>query len=368
MTHRVRICKRTLKHGDWIYELRWTEDGKEFRKSLGSDSLEFAEDARAPIEAALLAGAGRRYPVRSSPSWQEFADQYLASMAERKRSPNSILASKGRLKAFQRSTEVHSLAEVTPEIAEIYFRRESIRRKPQGVLSDFARLRAAFAWAIKSGLMKDNPLKDIDAPRAVMTLPNPFEEDEITRLYEVMTDPGDRLLMTMLLLTGLRFNEALTLKWNQVSIAHRRLSVRIKGGRERAVPIADILAEMLEIHPRGEDDTLFPGGRSRKGGRRGGIISQRWVADRFRRYCDRAGITGPSMFNRFKYTSATTLLNIGYGLDEVGAFLGHTNRTTVTQRYAMFTTKRLRVLTDALNDWLAPLLRPFAVHAKYDHQ
>jgi len=62
-------------------------------------------------------------------------------------------------------------------------------------------------------------------------------------------------------------------------------------------------------------------------------------------------ITGSGTFHRFRHTTASALVDMGYTEFDVRVFLGHADRT-FTQGYLSLGAKRFRELADALERWL----------------
>lgn len=70
--------------------------------------------------------------------------------------------------------------------------------------------------------------------------------------------------LMLLLLTGLRRNEAATLKWSDIDLQSKVLTVRAeitKNGNEHRLPLSDFLYDMLlrRHHARGDSEYVFPG-------------------------------------------------------------------------------------------------------------
>jgi len=146
------------------------------------------------------------------------------------------------------------------------------------------------------------------------------------------------------MLTGMRLNEILTLKWEQVHSGQIHLKAQDnKSNKAREVAISDslegLLAEMDQIN----------GGRSpyvfiRPDGRR--FLS---VRNAFISACSRAGIFN-FRFHDLRHTFASQLVMAGADLPSVQKLLGHSD-IKMTMRYAHLAPGHLKAAVDKLNDF-----------------
>jgi integrase len=103
------------------------------------------------------------------------------------------------------------------------FSSSSVRRR-------LAPLRAFLATAVEDGLIRSNPGAGVRVPRSPADRidhdhSKALNEDELRRLlHELPT--GSRLFVEFLAHTGLRFSEAIGVRWGDVDFEQRRLHVR----------------------------------------------------------------------------------------------------------------------------------------------
>ncbi|HSR06507.1 MAG TPA: tyrosine-type recombinase/integrase [Bryobacteraceae bacterium] len=135
--------------------------------------------------------------------------------------------------------------------------------------------------------------------------------------------------LTLLLLdTGLRFAEALSLTWDRVDLDNLVLKVLGKGGKHRVVPISLECRKVLYRwkQQQRESDLVFP--------TRSGIVSsQRNVGRDVRLLGQRVGITGVRFSpHTFRHTFAVSYLRAGGNVLYLQRILGHSS-LEMTNRY-----------------------------------
>lgn len=109
-------------------------------------------------------------------------------------------------------------------------------------------LRAAVGW----GWLDSNPVRDFDRStlrhrEPVMVLPADAEVERLIRALPPMLGRMVRLLVE----TGLRLEEAASLRWPQVDLTRRAVQLGdTKTGKPRAVPLTDLAVSTLSGTPR----------------------------------------------------------------------------------------------------------------------
>ncbi len=180
-------------------------------------------------------------------------------------------------------------------------------------------LRGFFEWL---GL----PVKVPVVPKPRGSRVDALREEEVLRLLSAARDTLDLLILALLLETGLRAQEAVSLRLRDVDLERREIRVRnAKYGEERIVFFGDLtaaaLAKWLEENPGlGPDDPLLG-------------ISYSGLYKRLKSLARRAGLD-PSRVrpHMLRHTFATEALRRGMSLPAVQRLLGHKDIKT-TQIY-----------------------------------
>jgi len=196
------------------------------------------------------------------------------------------------------------------------------------------RLKAAtqrfFAWACQTGRLSENPAKQVKTQRLHRKPPAFLTDAEITRLRKVLqgrtgdTVQRDRLILEVFLGTGIRLQELVDLKIEDVDLEAKHLRIRsAKGG----VPQVKFLHTRL----RGLLRTYLKW-RVRQGteqcsalfiSQRGTRLSPRQVAYRLDYWLREAGIDKPLTPHSLRHTFATRLYARTNDLLVVQRALGH---------------------------------------------
>jgi site-specific recombinase XerD len=199
-------------------------------------------------------------------------------------------------------------------------------------------IRKFCAFAVQAGLMTSNPAEGIRLVKSEGNVPNTMLTGEQIRV--LLQNSGseqpslarrDRAILLLLLNTGLRVNELVSLHLDDVQFDHpgTHLIVRDgRGGGTRQIPIdGDVrhaLYEYLSVRPNVDGEShLF---LSREGRPLSGRSVQRIVSARARA----AGLEGVSS-QALRRTYANRLLASTGDLALVAERLGHQNLTTTTR-------------------------------------
>ena len=109
--------------------------------------------------------------------------------------------------------------------------------------------RNCLGTAVRRDLMRKNVAADAEAPRPLTRKPVILSRQQSSELIAVSRQDPRGLLVELLLKTGLRVDaEALNLRWQEVGLDARRLSVRdlkTRAGQGRIIPLDPDLARLL---------------------------------------------------------------------------------------------------------------------------
>ena len=212
------------------------------------------------------------------------------------------------------------------------------------------------AWAVRRGLMTDDPAARLQTPKTRRTLPSVLRQDQALAAMSAAKsgsqqgDPlalRDRLIVELLYATGIRVSELCGLDIDDVDTGHRLLRVLGKGNKQRSAPYgapaADALSAWLAdgrpaLVTAESGPALLLGAR----GRRLDVRQARTVVHQTVSAVDGAPDMGP---HGLRHSAATHLLEGGADLRVVQELLGHSSLAT-TQLYTHVTVARLRAVHD----------------------
>ena len=209
-------------------------------------------------------------------------------------------------------------------------------------------LRSFFAFCVESGWIRENPARLIRSSPARPKEPATLTEGEIRRLRAVVTEsvtttaPRDRLILELLLGTGIRLGSLVGLNVGDVDLQSGTLSIRAKGGAEARVFLNPRLVGMLGRFLK-ERATQAAGGPNVPlfRGRSGRRLGARAIQLKFASWVKEAGIDRPVSVHSLRHTFATRLYEKTGDLYLVQRALGHRQITT-TEIYARVTDESLR--------------------------
>lgn len=212
------------------------------------------------------------------------------------------------------------------------------------------------AWALRRGLIADDPAGRLQVPKARRTLPSVLRQDQARDALEAAEsgaqqgDPlalRDRLVVEMLYATGIRVSELCGLDIDDVDTSRRVLRVLGKGNKQRTVPYGEpahaaLTAWLAEGRPAlavaDSGPALLLGAR----GKRLDPRQARTVVHQTVSVVGGAPDIGP---HGLRHSAATHLLEGGADLRVVQELLGHSSLAT-TQLYTHVTVARLRAVHD----------------------
>jgi site-specific recombinase XerD len=177
-----------------------------------------------------------------------------------------------------------------------------------------------------------NPVGRKRRLRVPQPLPKCLREQEIAKLFSMITNKRDIAMFTIMLRCGLRVEEVANLTHGAVDLKRRRIMVcNGKGNKDRVVYIsADAHAALsgyIKYQSRYRTKKMF---LVEKGTCKGQGISVRGIQKRMEYYAKKAGVKASC--HCLRHTMATQLLNAEAEVETIQDLLGH-NWITTTQRY-----------------------------------
>jgi len=170
--------------------------------------------------------------------------------------------------------------------------------------------------------------------REPRTLIEPLTIDQVRELLSILRRHRDICIAHLMLLCGLRTQEVLHLRLGDIHFDDRRIRVLGKGNKERAVPLATLLVDLLRRYlalerPKGcGTDHLFV---VLQGKRRGHPMTRAALRKVFRTRRRQQTLTNANP-HRLRHTFATDMARSGVRLPILQKMMGHAHAET-TLRY-----------------------------------
>lgn len=217
-------------------------------------------------------------------------------------------------------------------------------------------LKSFWRYLLAKGLAKENPCRKLLSPKVHKSLPSFLKKEEMESLLDDVSESEDmsefvakrnRLMIEMLLQTGMRRSELMGLALSDVDMSSCLLRVKGKRDKQRLIPFGPMLQSMIQDYldsraqwqAQCEDlydfsDCLFV----RENGKP--LYPQlvyRLVHDKLSQ-CSSLAKKSPHVL---RHSFATTLLNNGAELNAVKELLGHAN-LSATEVYTHTTFEELK--------------------------
>src|SRR5688572_10303279 len=229
-----------------------------------------------------------------------------------------------------------TVAKLTPELLARFFAADTAKNSCRGGPKRAVSLNAmrtsirCFAKHLHdAGLVATNPARLLRRARCAPPPPRALHGDEQKRLLEVLANgkgdeaARDRMLVELLLGTGMRIGSALAIDVGDLDFAHGEIALRTtKNDRPTTVVMPAAVAKRLNAFVAGRaDGPLFLAGDRR--------VSMRHMQRRLTNWFAAAGIAGKSA-HALRHTFATTLLGRTGDLRLVQAAMNHASIVSTT--------------------------------------
>jgi site-specific recombinase XerD len=198
-------------------------------------------------------------------------------------------------------------------------------------------LKAFFSWAMREEYVQSNPMIKIPIPKAGIRIVNTFSNEQISKLASECrraNGAGYRNLAIILLLldSGIRVSELVSIELNDVDIAEGCIKVRrAKGNRERIVPIGSLVQRSLWRYINYHRPQPITQRITRLFLTDNGLpLTKSGVQQMLRRIGKRAGIIGVRCSpHTFRHTFAKNYLLNGGDIFSLQRILGHSSLASV---------------------------------------
>jgi len=207
------------------------------------------------------------------------------------------------------------------------------RLKPKTINCYLNSIRGFYEYLIEEEQVPiSHPVKRGYSLRLSRPLPRFLRDEDVHRLFKVISSKRDRAMFMLMLRCGLRVEEVSKLTIASLDLPRSQLFVyEGKGVKDRVVYLSNdaykILVQYLKARPSSRAKRVF---LIEKGRFKGKPIKVRGIQHRLQHYAQIAGLKVSC--HQLRHTMATQLLNADADLVTIQDLLGHT-RIKTTQRY-----------------------------------
>ena len=172
-------------------------------------------------------------------------------------------------------------------------------------------------------------------------LPIVLSKEEVNKMFEATLNLKHRLVLMFLYYAGIRVNEAVNLKWEDIDFQRGTIHLKTaKGEKERVVFFHEKLKSFIEYFNLRKEGIVFISNFGKK-------YDGRTVQLIVRNASRKAGVSKKATPHTLRHSFATHLLEAGADIRHIQKLLGHASLQT-TQIYTHVANKDIKKLADLL--------------------
>lgn len=255
---------------------------------------------------------------------------------------------------------------ITLKDAEEFVRSMQIKA-PSGFRVYYRNIKAAFNKAKDWEYVQENVFTKIKLPKRQRIKPEYIDRDQLSAISRQIENNVVRDVVNFAFYTGCRLGEIENLKWSNVDIENRLLTIGddefiTKARKQRVIPISDKVLRILEksatADKRKTQDPPRRAGvkRESKSIRTGYVFCKNngdsytgdYYSRQFKKACRKAGISKKIHFHSLRHSFASNLVKKGVALYPIKELLGHSSIST-TEIYAHLNMDALKSAISTLN-------------------
>lgn len=253
------------------------------------------------------------------------------------------------------------LRDVTPKHIQDFYTKQRQRVKGTTVKSYHANIHKAFKDARKLQLIDSNPMECVDPPKKEPYHGQTYTVEEAQKILALISDTIFEIPITMMLFYGLRREEAIGLKWQNIDfdndtflIAHTVTETKVdrhlqmvkedltkNSSSYRSLPLVAPVKELLLEKKQSiqEYRKLFRRSYYREDSdyvcvnEIGELIKPRTLSDNFKRIIRQNKIRNLRLYD-CRHTAASIMLKSGVNMKQIQMILGHSDYATTANIYS----------------------------------
>jgi len=336
---KVWLYKR-IKNRPWdkAWYVGFYQDGKRKSMKIGDVPRKVAENIKAKIIVELAEGTYLDKKKKERVLFKDFYEKDFLKYIKTRCRPKTIKMYEISFRNLLPLFGDRDLSEITPLLIE-HFRNKRIKEvKPRTVNVDIGCLKHMFNKAIEWKIVSESPVKNIKRLKESNRRVRCLTPEEVKRLIEECPPYLKRVCM-IALLTGLRKEEILTLKWKEnIDFRNRQIVLnQTKGSGENSeyVPMNESLVNLLKgikRHPTSPFVICKENGEP-----------YTWIKKGFRAAVEKAGIKD-FRFHDLRHTYASLMImQVGVDPSTLKELMRHKSLDMVERYSHLFKSHKQRV-------------------------
>jgi integrase len=354
---------RQRKDGTWEarYSLGRDKDGRQIQKSIyGKERNEVAKKLNLALS-LINSGENIKESKATLYSWMmEWLDTYKKGKIK----PSTYETHYGAIKNHIKDTTIGNMA--LPKINKHHIQTlyNDLQDKPAVARRIHVMLKDCLKEAVENRLLKKNPVGTIKTPKINKADIQIFTVDEQRRFIKALEGFNRRVVLMLALQTGLRLGELVGLKWSDLDLKAKTITVRRNIKRvqtdfradakkktqilelepkteksKRTIPLMESAVKALEEHQKQQrileikhklvwkgEDWIFTT-------LDGSLIEPRNLVRSFKAVLKKADLPDIN-FHALRHTFVSRLLEAGENIKTISELIGHTNVAFTLNTYA----------------------------------
>jgi integrase len=333
-----------LRGSVWWMSFIDPNTGKQVRRSTETEAEKQAKRIFDKIRGQIAEGKWFERLLGEDYTFKELMEKYLEDYALRNKAANSYKRDCSSLKNLTPYFGSYPVTEVNPRAISAYktYRRTQ-GAAPRTVNIELTLMSHAYEIAIREWeWIKDNPVKRVVKEKVRNYIERWLTHEDEEKLLKASPDWLQDIIV-FAVNTGFRESEILGLKWSQIDLTRRTLTIsEQKNQGVDTLPLNQTVLRLLRKRAMdsGMRDYVFP---NEKGNR----IDNRNLLRAFYKAMERSGIEN-FRFHDLRHTFATRLVQSGVDLYAV-LKLGRWRNTSMIMRYAHHYSESLRPSIEAID-------------------
>lgn len=379
MSEKTRRTGQIIKRDEnvWLVRIFLGRDAKGKRRYANKTIRGTKKDAQKYLNAALRDKDLGVFVEPSSESLEAYLDKWLTTAAKPRLSEATYNHYKFVLSRYiLPSLGNFKLTDIKPrDVQKVYTRMQTSGLSPRTVRYAHTVLSSAFKQAIIWKMIAVNPCKDAVLPKMIRNEMKAFSPEQAQEFLQAAKENKYGLILAFALVTGMRTEEYLGLKWSDLDLKKKTATVQRaliwrKGGgwyfnetkrhrSRRTIPFSEYLAEALKHHKRQQLEQRLKLGAAYQNNdlvfttSLGTPLNPRNLFHRgFKKVLEKAGLPQDFRLYDLRHSCATLLLSANENPKVVSERLGHASVVLTLDIYSHVLPNMQQAATEKLEEIL----------------